>query len=190
MLTQCEKSGIWDAAECGRDDAALIAHWVPPSTPLPDAARGYCDIFATEKREHSDPTPYARGSFEVVARHLRPGEAPTEAARCYDELFRFEKRRDIDPSKHAREAYHRVAESMLVHQTRWTATQIYMRDPEHYEQHQQQERAAWEARAAELERQVASVNQPPSAIAPLQDQGNWIVANGVRIPKRMTSSSS
>lgn len=186
-LKDVERYGLWGEGETPAvvvQDMAFLRTLLPEGASLADAAEGYRVLFDIEKTQHTDPTPHARRALQVVAPSLRPGESMKDAAQAYAELFRYVVRHDINPSENAREAYQRVGEHLVESQSRVTAAQVYARNPQTYAKRQAEERAAWEARQAEVRRVAEAVSREPAPVAPIEQHEDWIIVGSVKVPRR------
>lgn len=185
VLRGAERKGLWgDGDSAALQDLVLLRFHLPEGASLGDAARGYARLLEAETKAHSDGTPHARLAAIGVASTLRPGESMAEAAEVHAVLLPFESGRDIDGSRHAREAYLRVDRNMVDSQTRMTAAQEYMRDPDSFEKRQAAERERFQQRQAEVARIASEVSREPRSDLKIEHENEWIVVAGVRVPRR------
>lgn len=183
-LRAVERQGLWgDGDGCATQDMAFLRTLLPPGASLALGAQGYAAIFGLEKTQHSDPTPQARKTLQVVAPTLRPGESLPEAAQAYVELFRYVVGQDIDASEHAREAYRTVDAGLVANQDHLAAAREYVKNPNTFAARQAAIQKAFDARQAEVRRVAEAVSQKaPAGRVEIQDE--WILLNGVRVPRR------
>ncbi|MBM3461583.1 MAG: hypothetical protein FJX76_05735 [Armatimonadetes bacterium] len=185
ILRDVERKGLWgDGETASLQDLAFLRLHMPQGASLEEGARGYAVLFDIEKSQHTDPTPHARRAMIVVGPSLREGESMVEAAEAFVELYRFEVRRDINGSEHTREAWERIDKAILPSQTRMVAVHEYRKNPDTFEKRQQEERTRFEERQAEVARVAEAVSRAPREVDAVERHDEWIVANGVRVPRR------